>query len=195
MRCPYCSNEQTRVVDSREAEQAIRRRRECLRCGLRFTTMERIQSAAIMVVKRDGRREEFNREKVMAGLRLACAKRPVSMEALEGVAEDVEREVLRLGRAEVPAHIVGEMVMERLRRLDRIAYVRFASVYRQFQDVESFQKEVETLLQAREAPPKAPLIPDVGQGQLALPINGTSSAIRKARRSPTSTNLRQEKSL
>ena len=150
MRCPYCNSLDSRVVDSRDAgEEGIRRRRECQQCGLRFTTYERIQTTALMVIKRDGRREEFNRDKLLRSLRLACAKRPLPSGTLEKIVEDIEAEVQGLGRAEVPAQIIGEMVMKRLQRLDRVAYIRFASVYRDFQDLDSFKAEVETLLNHR----------------------------------------------
>ncbi|MSQ40729.1 MAG: transcriptional repressor NrdR [Dehalococcoidia bacterium] len=150
MHCPYCNYIDSRVVDSRNAgEEGIRRRRECQQCGLRFTTYERIQTPALMVLKRDGRREEFNRDKLLRSLRLACAKRPLPSGTLEKIVQDIEAEVQSLGRAEVPAHIIGEMVMKRLQRLDRVAYIRFASVYRDFQDLDSFKAEVETLLNHR----------------------------------------------
>ena len=160
MKCPYCGHPDSRVVDSRAPEDTVRRRRECPACGQRFTTYERVQSTALLVVKRDGRREEFNREKVKAGILKACAKRPVSVEAIERIVGEIERELARLGRAEVPSSIIGQMVMDRLRFLDHVAYVRFASVYRNFQDLESFKKEVETLLSGRERPrPVQPALP------------------------------------
>ena len=150
MRCPYCNFPDSKVTDSRTAENGIRRRRECGQCGLRFTTYERVQSTALLVAKGDGRREEFNREKLMAGIVKACAKRPVSFREIEKVVEDVEAQLQHLGHAEIPAAVLGEMVMERLRRLDRVAYVRFASVYRDFQDIESFEKVVKDLRENTE---------------------------------------------
>ncbi len=163
MKCPYCGNEESKVTDSRTAEDGIRRRRECLRCGLRFTTYERVQSAALQVIKRDGRREDFNREKLAGGIRAACAKRPLPTGAIEKIVEEIEGEVMKLGRAEVPSSLIGDMVMDRLRRLDRVAYVRFASVYRDFADIDNFRQEIEALLATRESrTPSAqlPLIPE-----------------------------------
>ena len=150
MRCPYCSYPESRVTDSRTSENGTRRRRECGQCGLRFTTYERVQSTALLVAKQDGRREEFNREKLTTGIVKACAKRPVPLREIEKVVEDIESELQQLGHAEIPAASLGEMVMERLRRLDRVAYVRFASVYRDFQDIESFEQVVKDLRENTE---------------------------------------------
>ena len=149
MRCPYCSYPESRVTDSRTVENGTRRRRECGQCGLRFTTYERVQSTALLVAKQDGRREEFNRDKLTTGIVKACAKRPVPLREIEKVVEDIESELQQLGHAEIPAASLGEMVMERLRRLDRVAYVRFASVYRDFQDMESFEQVVKTCERTR----------------------------------------------
>jgi len=126
-------------------EDGIRRRRQCLSCDLRFTTYERIQSTALLVTKRDKRREEFNREKLLAGIRKACAKRPISSRVIEKMVEDIEAELQHLGHVEVPTTILGEMVMERLRNLDRVAYIRYASVYRDFQDIDSFERAAQDL--------------------------------------------------
>ena len=145
MRCPYCGHEDSKVTDSREAESGIRRRRQCRGCGVRFTTYERIQPTFLVVRKRDSRREEFNREKLLSGVRKACAKRPVPSRTIEKMVEDVAAELQHLGRVEVPTTIIGEMVMDRLKGLDRVAYVRYASVYRDFQDIESFEKMVKDL--------------------------------------------------
>ena len=145
MQCPYCTDPGSRVTDSRNVEGAIRRRRECIDCGLRFTTYERVQSAVLIIAKRDGRREEFNREKLMSGIIAGCAKRPVPFRDIEKVVEDIEIELQRLGHAEIKATFLGEMVMDRLRKLDRVAYIRFASVYRDFQDIESFEEAVNDL--------------------------------------------------
>lgn len=177
MRCPYCEHPESRVIDSRDAAEGIRRRRECQMCGLRFTTLEHVQTTSLMVVKQDGRREEFQRAKVRGGLLHACAKRPVSVEAIDKLADDVERELGRLGRAEVPSAIIGLMIMERLRELDRVAYVRFASVYRNFQDVESFAQEVQSLRDEGEEPR-----PQDREAQLALPMNGGAAQPRQRRR-------------
>ena len=163
MKCPYCNHEGTKVTDSRTADDGIRRRRECLRCGLRFTTYERVQTAALQVIKRDSRREDFNREKLAAGIRQACAKRPLPTGAIGKIVEEIEMEVQRLGRAEVPTSLIGEMVMERLKKLDRIAYIRYASVYRDFADIDSFREEIESLMRGREArspTSQLPLLPE-----------------------------------
>lgn len=145
MRCPFCSFSDSKVTDSRTVENGIRRRRECQRCSLRFTTYERIQATALMVSKRDNRREEFNREKLISGLRKACAKRPVSSRTIEKLVEDIEAELQHMGHVEVPTSILGTMVMDRLKNLDRVAYIRYASVYRDFQDIESFERAVQDL--------------------------------------------------
>ncbi|MFQ5815559.1 MAG: transcriptional regulator NrdR [Candidatus Hydrothermarchaeaceae archaeon] len=149
MKCPYCAEGDSRVIDTREVSDAVRRRRECLSCGQRFTTYERVASVSLMVVKRDGRREEFDRGKLLEGIRKACAKRPIPAEVVEGLAGEVEAELYKLGRAEVDSRLIGEMVMERLRELDDVAYVRFASVYRRFADVESLAEEIEELMERR----------------------------------------------
>ena len=177
MRCPYCNHTDSRVVDSRDAaDEGIRRRRECQRCGLRFTTYERIQTTALGVVKRDGRREEFNHDKLLRSLRIACAKRPLALGTLEKIVEEIEGEVQGLGKAEVPSHIIGEMVTKRLQRLDRVAYIRFASVYRDFQDLDSFREEVETLLNHREQEPTPQLT--------LLPLEEEPQRPRARRRRP-----------
>ena len=145
MRCPYCTVVDSKVTDSRVVENGIRRRRECQGCGLRFTTYERIQSNSLVVCKRDNRREEFDREKLIGGIRKACTKRPISSRAIEKMVEDIEAELQHLGQVEVPTHILGTMVMDRLKQLDRVAYIRWASVYRDFQDIESFAQAVQDL--------------------------------------------------
>lgn len=149
MKCPYCGERDSRVVDTREAGNGIRRRRECKICQQRFTTYERVHSAPVMVVKGDGRREPFAREKMLQGVRLACAKRPIPVEDIERLADEVESYIRSLGKSEVSSQIVGEQVIARLRQLDDVAYVRFASVYRRFADVESLAQEIETLLERR----------------------------------------------
>lgn len=145
MHCPFCGQADSKVIDSRESPDGVRRRRECLGCGMRFTTYERIHALPLMVVKRDGRREAFSTEKLARSVRLACAKRPLEIGSLEKLTLDVENEIHRLGRAEVESRVIGEMVMERLRALDRVAYIRFASVYRDFEDIDTFSREVEAL--------------------------------------------------
>ena len=148
MKCPYCGGK-TKVVDSRSAGEGIRRRRECLVCGQRFTTYERVAPIRLVVVKADGRREEFDRDKLLSGVSKACTKRPISIEAIEELVSGIEGTLYSRGEREVESRAVGEMVMERLRRLDDVAYVRFASVYRRFADVESLAQEIEDLLERK----------------------------------------------
>ena len=145
MHCPFCGNNESRVIDSREAPDGVRRRRECMRCELRFTTYERVHSMPLMIAKRDGRREAFSSEKLERSLRTACAKRPLEVGAISKMVVNIENELHKLSKAEVEARVIGEMCIERLKILDRVAYIRFASVYRDFQDVDSFTKEVEAL--------------------------------------------------
>ena len=150
MRCPYCLQTETRVVESRELPSSIRRRRECEKCTRRFTTYERIVEALPAVVKADGRREPFDRDKIEKGVAAAAAKRPVSTEQLAALAEEVEREICELGKSEVTAREIGERVLPRLRTLDEVAYVRFASIYRDFRDVDEFLKELGDLVKRRD---------------------------------------------
>lgn len=151
MTCPFCAHRQDRVIDSRETKEGdvVRRRRECLKCQRRFTTYERSDEVPYMVVKRDGRREKFDRQKVLEGLIKACEKRPVAMAKLAEVVDEVESMLADSPDREVSTTAVGELLMQRLRTLDKIAYVRFASVYRDFQDVEAFVTELKDLLQRR----------------------------------------------
>jgi transcriptional repressor NrdR len=151
MTCPFCGHKQDRVIDSRESKEGdvIRRRRECLKCARRFTTYERSDEIPYMVVKRDGRREKFDRQKILEGLLKACEKRPVPMPKLAEVVDEVESKLADSAEREISTTEVGELLMRRLRTLDKIAYVRFASVYRDFQDVEAFLVELKDLLQRR----------------------------------------------
>jgi transcriptional repressor NrdR len=151
MRCPFCNHREDKVIDSRESKEgdSIRRRRECIKCERRFTTYERTDEIPFMVVKRDGRREKFDRQKVLDGLLKACEKRPVPMAKLAALVDDIESRVIESQDREVTTSEVGEMLMERLKSVDKIAYVRFASVYRDFQDVEAFLHELKDLLQRR----------------------------------------------
>lgn len=152
MKCPFCSHLMDKVVDSREAKDGlvIRRRRECLKCRRRFTSYERIDEIPIMVVKKDGRREPYDRNKILAGLRRACEKRPVSPAALESIADEVETMLQDAPEREIQTARIGERIVERLKELDKVAYVRFASVYRQFEDLDRFMKEVRELLEHRK---------------------------------------------
>ena len=147
MKCPYCSNEETKGVDKRETESlsVTRRRRECLKCGKRFTTYEKVEELEIVIVKKDGRRERFDRHKLLTGLVKACEKRPVSMEKIEKVVEEIEADLRERGESEVPSKKIGEIVMRKLKSLDKVAYIRFASVYREFEDIERFEEELDKL--------------------------------------------------
>ena len=152
MTCPYCGHLEDKVVDSRESDDGatIRRRRECLKCTRRFTTYERSEALPLMVIKKDGRREPFDRQKLLAGLRKACEKRPVSMEQLDRFVDELERDLVSAYEKEANSTTIGELVMERLHTLDEVAYVRFASVYRQFKDINQFMRELKGILDQRE---------------------------------------------
>ena len=145
MKCPFCEASNARVIDTREVSDGIRRRRECQRCHQRFTTYERIARVNLLVVKRDQSRESFDRDKLLMSIQAACSKRPVSADALENAARDIEAELYAMGRSEVDSLTIGELVMERLRQVDDVAYVRFASVYRRFTDVEHMVEEIDAL--------------------------------------------------
>jgi transcriptional repressor NrdR len=149
MRCPFCNSADSRVIDTREAEGGIRRRRECEECSRRFTTYERIAPLRLMVIKRDGRREPFEREKILQGIQNACAKRAVATEAIEELISRIENELYHRGSREVSSREIGEMVMLNLRKLDEVAYIRFATIYRRFADVEDLADEIENLLERR----------------------------------------------
>jgi transcriptional repressor NrdR len=152
MKCPFCAHIHDKVVDSRESKEgeAIRRRRQCLKCKRRFTSYERIDEIPYMVVKKDGRRERFDRQKILAGILKACEKRPVSMTQLEGIADRTETMVQDSSEREVSTVALGEMIMNDLKNLDKVAYVRFASVYLDFKDVQEFMSELKDLLKGRE---------------------------------------------
>lgn len=152
MRCPFCQNEDSKVLDSRQIESgtAIRRRRECEVCSKRFTTFEKYEDLQLVIVKKDGRREPFSRQKLLAGLLKACEKRPVSTEKLENIVSDIERQMRDMNEREVPSEKLGEVVMEKLFDLDEIAYIRFASVYRQFKDIQKFMEELDQLVKKKK---------------------------------------------
>lgn len=152
MRCPFCAAEDTRVLDSRDSHEGavIRRRRECEGCSRRFTTYERIEELNPQVVKKDGRREPFDRDKLLLGLKKACEKRPVSVSQVEAVVADIEKRLQELGEKEVSSTLIGEEVMRRLPALDEVAYVRFASVYRSFKDIAEFMHELKDLIETQE---------------------------------------------
>jgi len=151
MKCPFCAHHEDKVIDSRESKEnnVIRRRRECLKCTKRFTTYEKIELIPIMVVKKDNRREEFNREKLLNGIVTACEKRPISMEVLEQIVNEIERKLWNDMNKEVASEEIGELVMKKLRGLDAVAYVRFASVYRRFEDIGDFLDQAKTIIENR----------------------------------------------
>ena len=148
MKCPYCGDENTRVIDSRSAEDgdSIRRRRQCDKCGKRFTTYEKIETIPVFVIKKDNTREPYDRAKIEKGIMLSCRKRPVKIEKITQMIDDIENTILNQDSKEVPSSFIGELIMEHLRNLDQVAYVRFASVYREFQDVDTFMKELQNIL-------------------------------------------------
>ena len=151
MKCPFCDELEDKVVDSRMAKEGevIRRRRECLGCKRRYTTYERVEEILPMVVKKDGRRESFDRTKILAGLKKACEKRPISTATIEAVTDRIEKHIQEMGETEIESRIVGEELMKELHQLDQVAYVRFASVYREFKDIDQFMDELRTLAQQR----------------------------------------------
>ncbi|WAM34795.1 transcriptional regulator NrdR [Caldicellulosiruptor morganii] len=148
MRCPYCGYEDSKVVDTRPADEGrtIKRRRECLKCQRRFTTFEKVERQPVLVIKKDNRREEFDRSKILNGIIKACQKRPVSVEQMNKIVDEIENEIYNSMRDEISSREIGEMVMEKLKKLDEISYVRFASVYRQFKDINTFIEELQKLL-------------------------------------------------
>ena len=148
MKCPFCDNPDTKVIDSRPTEEghAIRRRRGCDRCSKRFTTYEKVEETILMVVKKDGKREAFDRNKLLRGITRACEKRPVSLAIMEGMVDEIERKLNNMMEKEVASDYIGELVMDELKKVDEVSYVRFASVYRQFTDVNTFMKEIEKLI-------------------------------------------------
>lgn len=151
MKCPFCDELEDKVVDSRMAKEGevIRRRRECLGCKRRYTTYERVEEILPMVVKKDGRRESFDRTKILVGLKKACEKRPISTATIEDVTDHIEKRIQEMGETEIESRIVGEELMKELHQLDQVAYVRFASVYREFKDIDQFMDELKTLAQQR----------------------------------------------
>jgi transcriptional repressor NrdR len=150
MQCPFCASADSKVIDTRSAEGGIRRRRECEHCGRRFTTYERVAPLRLMVIKQDGRREPFDRDKIIRGIQIACAKRPIETESIEELVSGIESELYHRGGREVTSREIGEMVMQNLRKLDEVAYIRFATIYRRFADVEALADEIESLLERRQ---------------------------------------------
>ena len=163
MNCPFCGYHDSKVIDSREVNDGIRRRRQCLSCSSRFTTYERLQPASLFVIKKDQRREEFNKDKLLAGIRKACEKRPLPTGTVDRLVDNIEAELYHQGKAEIPSTVIGDMVIERLKSLDYIAYIRFASVYREFADITALKQEIDTLVSNEAEAPRPttqlPLIP------------------------------------
>jgi len=168
MNCPYCGGQEARVIDSRGLDEVVRRRRRCIACGARFTTYERIQPHDIFVIKKDGRREEFSRDKLSSGIRKACEKRPLPTGSVDKLVDAIETGLYEVGRSEVASTYIGDLVMAGLKQLDHIAYIRFASVYRKFADIGVLKQEVDSLAVRRESPP---------DNQLPLPSSETVSSI------------------
>jgi len=154
MKCPYCNFEESKVVDSRSTDEgmSIRRRRACISCGKRFTTYEKIENMVFMVIKRDGSREAFNRNKILTGLMKACEKRPVTREQIDAIADNVEKTLSNRMEKEIKSSLIGEIIMDNLKDVDEVAYVRFASVYRQFKDINTFIAEIDNLLKHSHKP-------------------------------------------
>jgi transcriptional repressor NrdR len=164
MNCPFCGFSDSKVIDSRDVDQGIRRRRQCLSCNSRFTTYERLQPASLFIMKKDQRREEYSREKLLNGIRKACEKRPLPTGTVEKMVDEIEAELYHLGRAEIPSSLIGDLVMEKLKGLDNIAYIRFASVYREFADIRALKEAVDNLVvtqkEKTQLPGQLPLIPE-----------------------------------
>ena len=154
MNCPYCGSQESKVIDSRGLDEVVRRRRKCLACNARFTTYERIQPHDIFIIKKDGRREEFSRDKLLSGIHKACEKRPLPTGAVDKFVDTIEAELYKVGKNEVSSSYIGDLVMEGLRKLDHIAYIRFASVYREFADIGDLKLEVDSLAIRRELTPE-----------------------------------------
>ena len=167
MNCPYCNYSDSRVIDSRDVDEGIRRRRQCLSCNARFTTYERIQPASLFIIKKDQRREEYNREKLLTGIRKACEKRPLPTGTVEKLVDEIEADLYHLGKSEVPSTRIGDLVMEKLKALDNIAYIRFASVYRDFADIKELKEAVDNLVispkDRNRLPGQLPLIPETNK--------------------------------
>ncbi len=176
MKCPLCGSIESKVIDSRSIGDGIRRRRQCIECTARFTTYERLQSRSLYVIKKDGRREEFNREKLMSGIRKACEKRPLPTGTIDKLVDNIETELYQLGKSEISHSAIGDKVIERLQELDHIAYIRFASVYRDFTDITTLKSAVDTLV---DTSAKAPL---AGQLFLLSPDQMNTEIKRKQRK-------------
>jgi transcriptional repressor NrdR len=177
LNCPFCGYNDTKVIDSRDVNDGIRRRRQCLQCDLRFTTYERLERSSLFVIKKDGRREEFNREKLLTGIRKACDKRPLTGGTVEKLTDEIEMEIFQTGKAEVSSGTIGDLVMARLKKTDHIAYIRFASVYREFEDITMLKEEVDSLA-GRSTNPPADQLPLFRQEELPVQIK-TARRVRR----------------
>ena len=175
MKCPHCGGSESRVIDSRSVDEEVRRRRECIACGARFTTYERARSHNILVVKKDGRREEFNRDKLSYGIRKACEKRPLPTGAIDKLIDNVEAELYGFGKAEISGSVIGDLVMRGLEKLDHIAYIRFASVYREFADIGALKQVVDSLAEGEGLTLPANQLP-------LLPSRAVNSLINRKKR-------------
>jgi transcriptional repressor NrdR len=164
MKCPYCGYTDSKVIDSRDVNDGIRRRRQCLSCDARFTTYERLQPASLFIIKKDQRREEFNREKLLGVIRKACEKRPLPTGAIEKITDEIEAGLYKLGKAEIPSTLIGDMVMEKLKEHDYIAYIRFASVYREFADIKALKQAVDNLVVVPRVKSREALAPLMKKG-------------------------------
>ncbi len=164
MNCPFCGHRDSRVIDSRDVNDGVRRRRQCLACDARFTTYERLQTTGLFVIKKDERREEFDKDKLLTGIRKACEKRPLPTGTVDKLADDIEAELFQQGKAEVPSAVIGDLVMDKLKSLDYIAYIRFASVYRDFTDITVLKREIDSLvgggIEVSLPSSQLPLLPD-----------------------------------
>ncbi len=169
MNCPFCGYDDSKVIDSRDVNDGIRRRRQCLSCNSRFTTYERLQPASLFVIKKDQRREEFNRDKLLTGIRKACEKRPLPTGAIDKLTDDIEAELDSQGKAEIPGTVIGDMVMERLKQLDNIAYIRFASVYRDFADITALKREIDNLVSGEPVSRPTSQLPLIPTEELETP--------------------------
>jgi len=178
LNCPFCGYNDSKVIDSRDVNDGVRRRRQCLQCELRFTTYERLERASLFVIKKDGRREEFKREKLLRGIQVAFQKRPVPAGTPDSLTDDIENELYALGKTDIPSGAIGDVVMAKLKKLDQIAYIRFASVYRDFEDITMLKEEVDSLARHAVTPPadQLPLLP---MDELPVP---PVKVIRRARR-------------
>ena len=190
MNCPYCGYNDSKVVDSRDVNDGIRRRRQCLECERRFTTYERLQPAGLFVIKKDGKLEEFRRDKLQAGIRKACKKRTLTIGAVDKLADDIEAGLYHLGKTEIPVAVLGDMVMEGLKNLDHVAYIRFASIYRQFADITALKQEVDTLVGSETSRPAGQL-PLLADGKLEVLTSRHKRGQRKRR---LTTNLAKSRS-